>query len=79
MRNVPDVALTADNVYVIADNGVQLHGCGRHQLCLSSPWWCGGGAGIYSARQHTILLWEAGRGEESVGYYYLLSSQRWRH
>jgi uncharacterized repeat protein (TIGR01451 family) len=39
MRNVPDVALTADNVYVIADNGVGYPGTGG--TSCASPLWAG--------------------------------------
>jgi len=32
MRNIPDVALTADNIYVLANNGQSEPGGQRHQL-----------------------------------------------
>ena len=37
MRNIPDVALTADNVYVIADNGTEYPGVGG--TSCASPLW----------------------------------------
>lgn len=37
MRNVPDVAFTADNIYVIADNGSQLPGTGG--TSCAAPLW----------------------------------------
>ncbi|MGA2138690.1 MAG: protease pro-enzyme activation domain-containing protein [Verrucomicrobiia bacterium] len=37
MRNIPDVALTADNVYVIADNGTEYTGVGG--TSCASPLW----------------------------------------
>ena len=37
MRNIPDVALTADNVYVIADNGTEYPGIGG--TSVASPLW----------------------------------------
>jgi uncharacterized repeat protein (TIGR03803 family) len=39
MRNIPDVALTADNVYVIADNGRQEPGIGG--TSCAAPLWAG--------------------------------------
>lgn len=38
-RNIPDVALTADNVYVIADNGIQYPGMGG--TSCAAPLWAG--------------------------------------
>jgi uncharacterized repeat protein (TIGR01451 family) len=39
MRNLPDVALTADNVYVVADNGIEYTGVGG--TSVASPLWAG--------------------------------------
>ena len=39
MRNVPDVALTADNIYIIADNGIEEPGTGG--TSCAAPLWAG--------------------------------------
>ena len=39
MRNVPDVALTADNIYVVANNGQRLSGIGG--TSAAAPLWAG--------------------------------------
>ena len=39
MRNLPDVALTADNIYIIADNGIEEPGTGG--TSAAAPLWAG--------------------------------------
>ena len=39
MRNLPDVALTADNIYIIADNGIEEPGTGG--TSCAAPLWAG--------------------------------------
>src|SRR2546430_1362319 len=38
-RNIPDVAMTADNVYVLADNGTAYPGTGG--TSVAAPLWAG--------------------------------------
>jgi subtilase family serine protease len=57
-RNVPDVALTADNIFVIADNGMQEPGVGG--TSCAAPLWAGFAA--------LINQQAAGGGQSSIGF-----------